>query len=67
MLIERKSPFSGRVNVMDIPVTMAQIEAWQRGMLIQRAMPHLTDGQREFMMTGITESEWDSMFAEEDE
>ena len=67
MLIERKSPFSGRVNVMDIPVTMAQIEAWQRGMLIQRAMPNLTDGQREFLMTGITESEWDSMFAEEDE
>lgn len=67
MLIERKSPFSGRVNVMDIPVTMAQIEAWQRGMLIQRAMPNLTDGQREFLMTGITDSEWDAMFAEEDE
>lgn len=62
MQITRKSPFSGRVHTLDIPVTQAQIDAWINGALIQNAMPNLTAGQREFLMTGITEEEWDETF-----
>ena len=29
-------------------------------------MPHLTPGEREFILTGITDEEWDELFAEED-
>lgn len=64
MLIQRRSPFSGKVNSREIPVTQAQLDAWREGMLIQRAMPNLTAGQREFIMTGTTEEEWEEMFGE---
>lgn len=62
MIIERVSPFSGDKHEMDIPVTEEQLLAWQRGELIQNAMPNLTADQREFIMTGITPSEWDEAF-----
>lgn len=58
MLIERKSILSGNVNVMDIDVTPAQIDAWVQGMLVQSAMPNLSADEREFIMTGITPNEW---------
>ena len=64
MIIEKESPFSGNVNRMDSPVTLAQIEAWKGGELIQRAMPNLTPDEREFLMTGITAEEWENTFGE---
>lgn len=65
MKITRTSPFSGKVNTMDIPVTQDQIDAWENGELIQRAMPNLTPDQREFLMTGITPQEWEETFGSE--
>lgn len=62
MLITRQSAWSGKVHTLDIPVTHEQIYEWQRGTLIQNAMPNLTADQREFLMTGITAEEWDEMF-----
>ena len=60
MIIQRTSPFSGKVNVMDIDVTEDMLERWYHGELIQNAMPHLTPEEREFIMTGITEVEWET-------
>lgn len=37
------------------------------GYLIQRAFPYLTDDEREFILTGMTASEWDELFGEDDE
>ena len=34
--------------------------------LIQDAFPTMTDSQREFLVTGLTDAEWDAMWAEED-
>lgn len=65
MKIQRRSPFSGKMNEWDIPVTQEQLDAWARGMLIQQAMPDLTPDQREFIMTGITPAEWDETFKED--
>ncbi len=65
MQITRTSPFSGAVNTQEIPVTQAQLDAWQSDSLIQNAMPNLTSDQREFIMTGITAEEWDSMDSDE--
>jgi hypothetical protein len=62
MIIERRSLFSGIIRTLDLPVTEEQIEAWERGELIQNAMPNLTDSQREFIMTGVTDEEWDDEF-----
>lgn len=64
MRIVRKSLISGIDHVMDIPVTLAQIMAWNAGIHIQDAMPNLTAAQREFIMTGITEEEWNQEFGE---
>jgi hypothetical protein len=66
MEIKRTSELTGVERTLDIPVTMEQLEAWHNGALIQNAMPHLTPGQREFLMTGITVEEWDEHFKEED-
>lgn len=64
MQITRKSPFTGVVRTLDIPVTQEQLNEWQSGVLIQNAMPNLTAGEREFIKTGITDEEWDNAFGE---
>lgn len=52
---------------MDIPVTQEQLDNWNRGMLIQRAMPDISSSDREFIMTGITQEEWEDIFGNEKE
>lgn len=64
MLVRRRSPFSRKIHEMELPITEQQMEVWQDGMLIQDAMPHLNDSQREFVMTGITPAEWKEFFGE---
>ena len=67
MIITKRSPFSGKVHEMDIPVTQKQIDAWQNGVLIQDAMPNLTPDQREFIKTGITPEEWEETFGSKED
>jgi hypothetical protein len=62
MKIKKRSPFSGKVHVMDLPITQIQIDRYQEGELIQNAFPNLTAGQREFILTGITPEEWEATF-----
>jgi hypothetical protein len=70
MIIQRENMY-GIVNEMDLPITMQQLEAWlNREGLIQNIMPNLTDVQREFLITGMSEKEQNefySQFKEEDE
>jgi hypothetical protein len=41
--------------------------AWSHGkLLIQEAFAELSDGQREFIKTGITSAEWDAYFGEKE-
>ena len=65
-LIARRSPITGKLNTMEIPVTTEQYKAWQGGTLIQVAMPDLTPAQREFLQTGFTPQDWDSMKPDQD-
>lgn len=66
MKITRTSPLTGKVNVMDLPITTEQMGRWRfDGELIQDAMPHLTKEQREFLKTGYTPEDWKAMFPEE--
>ena len=65
MLITRKSLISGDINTMSLPITEEQYTAWEQGTLVQVAMPHLTPDEREFVMTGITPTEWAETFGEE--
>lgn len=67
MKITKKSMLSKKVTTLDLPVTQEQLDKWKGGELIQKAMPHLTPDQREFLMTGMTSEEWDEMFPKERE
>lgn len=65
MKIRRKSPLTGEWNEMDIDVTENMLERWRSGELIQRVMPRLTASEREFIMTGYTDEDWDAILGEE--
>lgn len=67
MLITRQSQWSGVIRTLDIPVTNEQLQKWKQGELIQRAMPNLSDNEREFLMTGITAEEWEDMWRDTEE
>lgn len=67
MKITRKSQVSGIERTLDINITEEQLKRWESGEFIQRVAPHLTDNEREFIMSGITQEEWDNAFPEEDD
>jgi len=53
---------SGVTRTLDLPITLDQILAWNAGKVVQAAFPNLTASQREFLMTGSTDEEWDKAF-----
>ncbi len=67
MKITRQSILSKKISSMDIDVSHEQIALWESGVLIQKAMPHLCEDEREFIMTGITPDEWDAHMVGEDD
>ena len=67
MIITKTSSLSGIERTLDIPITEKQFKAWEDGELIQNVMPHLTPSEREFLITGVVQEEWDEMFAGYDE
>jgi hypothetical protein len=67
MWFTRTSLFTDITRTLWLPVTPAQVEAWTGGMVIQKAMPHLSAVQREFLISGATEEEWERYCKDEDE
>lgn len=62
MPISRMSPFSGNWNTMMIEMTQDQLSRYHAGgELIQNIFPNLTPGEREFIKTGITDDEWETL------
>ena len=66
-LFTKTSPIDGVARTMKLEATQEQWDRFDCGELIQRALPHLNDDQREFILTGITPEQWDEAFPEEDE
>lgn len=54
MIIVRRSPVTGKMNHREIDITEEQYLSWQNGELIQDVMPHLSDDDREFIISGCT-------------
>jgi hypothetical protein len=69
ILVERKCPFTGASNVMQLPLTIREYDSalnkWEAGALIQVAFPTLNAEQREFIKTGITPEMLAKMFGED--
>lgn len=63
MLITRVSILSSIVRTRDIDVTDAQLaEYYVKERPAQEAFSNLSASDREFIMTGIIDSEWDEVF-----
>ena len=67
MKITRTSPLTGNTATKEIDVTTAQISAWENGELAQSAFPDASPSEREFIMSGYTDFDWDEMFREIDD
>ena len=61
MKIYRKSPITGKTNCMDIDITPNQYRSWNEGSLIQDVMPHISADEREFIISGSTKQDWETM------
>ena len=66
MLIKRTSLISKIEREKEIEVTEAQMERFENrhitGELIQEIFPELSASDREFILTVITDEEWDEIF-----
>jgi hypothetical protein len=67
MNITRTSLATGITRTVDLPITLEQLNNYAKGALLQDAFPHLSPDDREFIKTGITAEEWDSLFGGEEE
>lgn len=69
MLIMKKSSISGDYHSVDLDITQDQLDRIENRFntkeLIQNIVPNLTPGEREFLMTGITEQEWNQLYNED--
>lgn len=66
MQITKTSIFTGVTHTREIDVTEDMLLEWRAGALIQNVMPHLSADDREFLMTGSTPEEWDTIFGGRD-
>ena len=66
MMVTRKSMMSGEVRTLNLDVTNQQLQRWRAGELIQNVMPKLTPSEREFIITGVTDEEWQESMRESD-
>jgi hypothetical protein len=66
MQVTRTSSLSGKVFTMELDVTQEQLDRFEKrrenGEYVQTIFPHLTSEEREFIMTGISPTEWDEIF-----
>ncbi len=67
MQITRTSIQSGITRTIDLPITQEQLDDYNAGTLVQQAFPNLDMSQREFILTGTTQEEWDEMFKDDDD
>ena len=58
MKVVRVSSLTQERHEREIAVTEAEMTKWKSGISIHEAFPNLSDDDKEFIMTGITEEEW---------
>lgn len=62
ILVKRIHLFSGKEVEREIDITPAQLHEVERGLRpIQSIVPHLSASDREFLMTGLGDEEWDGV------
>lgn len=59
MKVKRRSIYSGIVRELDLPITQQQIHQYELGIDINKCMPQLSQEQKIFFVSGITDEDWD--------
>ena len=68
MFVTKTSMITGQQNTLWVEgLTQDMIEKWEGGALIQDAMATIPQELREFVMSGITPTEWNNVFPDEEE
>jgi hypothetical protein len=62
MKITRKNPITGELLTRELDISEEQWSRYQSGEYIQVALGHLSASDREFIMTGLTDVQWDNIF-----
>jgi len=57
---------TGEIREMELNITEAQIAAYNNGLLIQHAFPHLNADEREFFKTGIVAQELEDNLSDDE-
>jgi hypothetical protein len=67
--VTKKSIISGKTNTMELDISQEQLDRWESvdKQLVQVAFPNLSSSEREFLMTGITPTEWNDTFGDDDD
>ena len=68
--VQTRSLLSGQLNEMVLFVDQDALERWLEAppgekRFIQDEFPHLSDDEREFLLTGSTPEEWERYFGED--
>lgn len=63
-----KNVFSGKVSTRTLKIDPTQLLEWSLNPRtpIQRIFPQLSDSDREFLMTGMTDEDWDEVMGPEE-
>lgn len=67
MKITRLSPLTKISTTLDLDITPEQWKNFSLGAMIQDAFPNLTPSEREFILTGYTQEDWDKLFPKQEE
>lgn len=63
MTITKISPLTGFPSTMKLDITPYEYNAWKAwGYLIQDVMPQLSSEEREFLISGATQDDWDQLY-----
>lgn len=67
MKITRISPLTGIEHTMDLDISTDQLQRYNNGELIQNVLSHLSDDEREFIISGCTPEDFNTLFPEDEE
>lgn len=66
MKVTKQSQLTGAVHTLDLDVTQEQLDRFEvrreTGEYVQTIFPNLSASEREFILSGITPTEWDKTF-----
>ena len=68
MKVTRQSMTSGKTRTKDLPITPVQYVKYIRGEgHVQDIMPDLPPEDREFLISGVTQEEWEELYGKNED